>query len=138
MSRVNPGPYPWCLFGDFNEIMMASEKVGGPTRFALQMRSFVLAVEQNNLIDVGYRGNPFTWTNGHSDMGFRNERLDRVFVNKMWQVRCSRLVVDSLVARCSDHNPLFLSMLSRLRDFVRRRKPFMFEASWTKRQHAVW
>lgn len=117
---------------------MALEKVGGQDRPEFHMRIFVLPVEQNSLIDVGYRGNPFTWTNGHLDISFTKERLDRVFVNRIWQARGSRIVVDSLVAWCSDHTSLVLSMLSRSRRIAMKRKPFMFESSWTKINLAIW
>ncbi|XP_018809194.1 uncharacterized protein LOC108982319 isoform X2 [Juglans regia] len=132
LSRVNPGPYPWCLFGDFNEIMVSSEKVGGRERPEFQMRRFREAVEHNNLIDVGCRGNPFIWSNRHLDLTFTKERLDRVFVNHLWQLQGARVVVDTLVAKCSDHTPLVVSLLPRDRGCRLHKRCFMFEASWTK------
>lgn len=111
---------------------MSSEKVGGRERPEFQMRRFREVVEHNNLIDVGCRGNPFIWSNRHSDLTFTKERLDRVFVNHFWQLQGARVVVDTLVARCSNHTPLVVSLLPRDRGCRLHKRSFMFEASWTK------
>lgn len=51
----------WCCLGDFNEILKADEQEGGDLRSERQMRGFCNAVNVCQLIDLGYKGNKFTW-----------------------------------------------------------------------------
>lgn len=49
--------------GDFNDTIAESEKVGGNSRTQSQLdvgRKTLLAC---GLLDLGYHGHPFTWTN---------------------------------------------------------------------------
>lgn len=50
---------PWSTMGDFNVIMEASEKKGGRRHRLSSSLDFI-----NRMIDAGYIGNQFTWTNG--------------------------------------------------------------------------
>ncbi|KAK9045001.1 hypothetical protein V6N11_058891 [Hibiscus sabdariffa] len=52
---------PWCVVGDFNEIILATEKQGGLVRNNSQMQNFRDALSDCHLEDMGYRGNWFTW-----------------------------------------------------------------------------
>ncbi|KAL0331145.1 UNVERIFIED_CONTAM: hypothetical protein Sangu_1660000 [Sesamum angustifolium] len=49
--------------GDFNEIFDNSEKCGGPLRLNWQMRNFCRALSDCDLHDIGFTGDPFTWSN---------------------------------------------------------------------------
>lgn len=53
----------WLYIGDFNEILHIHEKYGGSIRTYAQMESFREAMEDNGLIDLGYKGDKFTWSN---------------------------------------------------------------------------
>jgi hypothetical protein len=52
---------PWLCMGDFNEILFAHEKEGGPTRAQGCMDAFRRALEDANLEDLGFVGDAFTW-----------------------------------------------------------------------------
>lgn len=68
--------HPRCCFGDFNEIMHLHEK---NIHLVAEFRE---AVHECNLMDMGYKGYPFTWSNRRYRTQFIEERLDRVLCNK--------------------------------------------------------
>lgn len=51
---------PWVCVGDFNEILLQSEKEGGPARPMGQIMAFREALADCSLLDLGYSGNPYT------------------------------------------------------------------------------
>lgn len=50
----------WLCFSDFNEILHPYEKSGGNDRNPNLMNDFREALRDCNLMDVGYKGYPFT------------------------------------------------------------------------------
>lgn len=52
---------PWCIFGDFNDIMDASEKRGITSRSNWLINGFRQFVLDSGLSDVPVEGYPFTW-----------------------------------------------------------------------------
>jgi hypothetical protein len=50
--------------GDFNEILANSEKQGVIPKALVKMEAFRTIVEDSNLLDLGYKGLTFTWSNG--------------------------------------------------------------------------
>lgn len=51
---------PWLCLGDFNEILMGCEE-GGTPRSRAQMDRFRMALEECELSDLGFAGDPYTW-----------------------------------------------------------------------------
>jgi hypothetical protein len=54
---------PWLCCEDFNEILHASEQLGGGEREEWKMEGFREAVDYCNFTDIGYSGLPYTWNN---------------------------------------------------------------------------
>lgn len=54
---------PWMVRGDFNDILTDDEKCGGLPRNAQLMEAFRVAISDCELVDLGYKGDCFTWTN---------------------------------------------------------------------------
>lgn len=76
-----------CLVGgDFNEVLRASEKFEGSRINLNRSNLFMNYLNHCQLIDLGFRGSKFTWSN----MRYRNrqvlilERLDRCLDNDLW------------------------------------------------------
>jgi len=51
----------WCIFGDFNDILDASEKMGRTIRPPWLINGFRQAVIDSGLSDVPFEGYPYTW-----------------------------------------------------------------------------
>lgn len=61
LSQINPNnDSPWCVLGDFNEILTQDEKVCGSRRPQLQMAEFRAALGKNGLFDIGWRNQNYT------------------------------------------------------------------------------
>ena len=63
---------PCLLMGDFNDLLLNSEKEGGNMRTATSMRAFRNFVTDSCLLDLGFEGYPYTWRNRRDD-GFIQE-----------------------------------------------------------------
>ena len=73
---------PWMVIGDFNEILMATEKSGGVGVDNRRIHRFAKWVQECKLIDLGSKGPKYTWRRGIRNGYMRvQERLDRCFGN---------------------------------------------------------
>lgn len=70
---------PWLVLGDFNEITAFADKNGGP--YTGKFGGLKVWVQNDAMIDLGYQGADFTWSNGRV-----RERLDRCFCNGDWRL----------------------------------------------------
>ncbi|KAL5766928.1 hypothetical protein ACOSP7_017545 [Xanthoceras sorbifolium] len=68
---------PWLVGGDFNEIVSDVEKIRGSFRGVTAMNDFRSAIDDCCLIDMGFQGNCFTWSNRQLFDQCIQERLDR-------------------------------------------------------------
>lgn len=116
---------PWVIVGDFNEILHADEKQDGRRRGELQMRGFREVVGYAELIDLGFVGTMFTWSNRHTKI-----RLDRALATTSWSDIFPHSRVHVLPPSLSDHSPLLLQAsvgpITRAHKFHR----FRFESFW--------
>lgn len=55
---------PWMVIGDFNEILLTTEKVGGAAADSNRISRFGRWVQKCQLIDLGSKGPRFTWRGG--------------------------------------------------------------------------
>ncbi|XP_019224694.1 PREDICTED: uncharacterized protein LOC109206328 [Nicotiana attenuata] len=76
----------WFIGGDFNEVLKARDKFGGNPINLSRSNQFWNCINKYNLIDLGYKGSKYTWTNKR----YSNcntlilERIDRCFANEGW------------------------------------------------------
>ncbi|GLT65286.1 hypothetical protein SLA2020_377250 [Shorea laevis] len=119
----------WLLIGDFNAILSSDEKQGGRNFGSSSHNVFVDFVHSNGLVDLGFSGNPFTWSNKRQGIHNIKERLDRGLSNHEWIIMFPNALVTHLPATVSDHSPLLLSTNC---DRPRLPKPFKFEEFWTR------
>jgi hypothetical protein len=98
----------WLLFGDFNLISNSNEKQGGRNSDDNNASLFNDTLNNCNLIDLGYHGNPFTWTNNQEGNFHIKERLDRFCATSNWMTNFPRCTNYHLLNYMSDHNPILL------------------------------
>jgi hypothetical protein len=126
----------WLLLGDFNSILSSSEKSGGRAFGSSAHGDFADFVHSNALIDLGFVGNKFTWSNHRWGSDNIRERLDRGLANQNWVLQFPNSLINHLPATQSDHCPILISTSGSYRNIP---KPFRFEAFWTrdKSSHAI-
>jgi hypothetical protein len=100
---------PWCIFGDFNDIMDSSEKRGLTSRPQWLINGFRQAVLDAGLSDVPVEGYPFTWFKSLGTPRVVEERLDRALANNAWFNLYLNATLENLVAQASDHYPILLN-----------------------------
>uniref|UniRef100_A0A2N9GYK3 Reverse transcriptase domain-containing protein n=1 Tax=Fagus sylvatica TaxID=28930 RepID=A0A2N9GYK3_FAGSY len=120
---------PWCCIGDFNEILKLEEMKGRFARPDRQMRGFRSALDDCGLVDLRYRGFPFTWCNNRDPPFTTWVRLDRAVANMEWLHRFPMAQVEHIDVSKSDHKCLWLSCLPPVVTRSKRR-PFRFEEIW--------
>jgi hypothetical protein len=116
--------------GDFNEILMQEEKTRALLRKEGQMDQFENALVNCQLIDLGFIGSKYTWTNCRCDRNFVKERLDRAVANSEWRAIYQEATVHILAARTSDHKPLLLQFSQEKEERMEFYRSFKFEAKW--------
>jgi hypothetical protein len=98
-----------------------SEKSGGRSVGSPSQLEFLDFVHFNALVDLGFVGNRFTWSNHRSGKDNIRERLDRGLVNQDW--------IQSFPNSLLNHCPILLLSAGTYRNLP---KPFCFEAFWTR------
>ncbi|XP_075658740.1 uncharacterized protein LOC142628551 [Castanea sativa] len=119
---------PWIIAGDFNEVLADDEKYGGRVVNANRALLFKDCLDARNMVDLGFSGPRFTWSNRR---GFRNliqERLDRFFGNPKWCTLYPNTRVSHLTRVHSDHCPILLEFEPGAS--IRLNRPFKFQSFW--------
>lgn len=118
---------PWLVIGDFNEITNQGEKFGGRPIKQNRARLYVHTMDTCNLLDMGYNGQKYTWSNMRRNNPIF-ERLDRGWVNLEWMATYPNSSLWTLPRVTSDHCPLVVKLdhpIPRLGS-----RPFRFEPMW--------
>ncbi|KAK9288102.1 hypothetical protein L1049_016549 [Liquidambar formosana] len=120
---------PWLCMGDFNLITSQADKRGGRPFASSSAGGLKEIIDPNALVDIGFSGNPFTWSNkrgGHANI---RERLDRGIANLSWRALFPHASLSYLPAISSDHCPILLNCSGISNSVIR---PFKFQAMWTR------
>jgi ribonuclease HI len=123
----------WICIGDLNDILSSNEKLGGIARSQSQMGIGRQCVEECGLIDLGFEGYPYTWSNGRQDEENIQCRLDRALCTSDFQNRFSPIRVVHLHRYGSDHAALMILLENH--DYLQKKKRvkmFRFEQVWTQ------
>lgn len=122
---------PWLCLGDFNEILMCDEKVGGAARAQSCMDSFRASLLSCALYDIGYVGDKFTWRNHSKELDtYICERLDCATSNASWCEAFPEYSVINGNPCHSDHQPIIVCTEGQGRVGRRGERGFRFEAWW--------
>lgn len=123
---------PWLYFGDLNDTLAEQEKVGGNPRNSSQLSLGRNTVADRGLIDMGFEGHPFTWSNGRQMEDNIQCRLDRAMGNQRLCNRFSPIKISHLPRFRSDHTAILIHLEApQQRDGRRKTRLFRFEESWT-------
>ncbi|XP_073121912.1 uncharacterized protein [Henckelia pumila] len=98
------GSCAWIVGGDFNVIEDPLEHSLGAVSRPTCMQDFSEFIVDAGLIDAGYVGSKYTWTNRRIW-----KRLDRVLISSNWSEYFNSFKVEHLHRGSSDHCPLQIS-----------------------------
>ncbi|CAM8956310.1 unnamed protein product [Rhodiola kirilowii] len=120
---------PWCVIGDFNEICSLSESSSSNLARRPYMEHFKQALSECGLMDLGYKGAKFTYSNKRQGSDETQCRLDRAVGDNLWIGRFPNTIIQHLVSHRSDHCPLLLIL-----DGINwtQEKPFRFKSMWMR------
>lgn len=79
-------------------------KRGGNPRPQQYMQAFQQVIDDCNLCDMAFVGDPFTWRRGRI-----RGRLDRGLVNEAWSRLFPQVELENLEFNHSDHRPLLVN-----------------------------
>ena len=119
---------PWVLAGDFNEPLLDDDKFGGRAVSINRSLHFKDCLDNCNMMDIGFSGPRFTWTNKREVQGLIQERIDRFFVNPSWCLLFPEAKVVHLTRCHSDHCPVLLELTLASRG--ERKRLFKFQTYW--------
>ncbi|XP_073305752.1 uncharacterized protein [Primulina huaijiensis] len=105
---VKPVLGPWLVGGDFNVVRDASECLGSRGGRLLPMEEFNTFIIDSGMIDAGFEGSSFTWTN-----------------KTIWK---RSIRVEHLARTVSDHCPLLITAPV----FARGPSSFRFQRLWVR------
>ncbi|XP_015161095.1 uncharacterized protein [Solanum tuberosum] len=89
---------------------------------------FIAIIEACGLIDLGFSGQKFTWSNNRGIQQRVWKRLDRALVTDAWLEKMPQTTITHLPSVGSDHCPLLMEMKAREDDQI---KYFKFLNCWT-------
>lgn len=96
---------PWLLLWAFNQVLSATEKAGGNPVNRRNILAMQQMVSTCSLIDLGFSGSPFTWSNMRVGTSCIKERLDMGLCNQQFLHRFPDTLVLHLPRVRSDHHP---------------------------------
>ncbi|KAL8540811.1 hypothetical protein ACS0TY_002143 [Phlomoides rotata] len=112
--------------------MFTSEKRGGNARSSSRMEAFRDCVDRCGLVDLGFVGHDFTWTNKQGGVANIEERLDHGMASVGWMDMFVGARVSHLTRLFSDHCPLLVEFQPHQGGSGRNKRPklFRFESMW--------
>lgn len=103
---------PWCIVGDFNDLLYATDKKGIHPHPEYLMRGFRNAIDSSSLAELDLNGGSYTWEKGRGTREWVQERLDRAFANMGWWTLFPLCKLKVITTTVSDHDAIFLELLS--------------------------
>lgn len=100
---------PWCVVGNFNDLMFNHEKEGGRVHPRFLLEGFIEVVNDCGLIDLGFVGSVFMWEISRRSSTWVQERLDRLLASHDWKNMFPLAKIKVVDVSTLDHLPLFYS-----------------------------
>ncbi|KAL8156575.1 hypothetical protein AgCh_001610 [Apium graveolens] len=131
-NLANKSALPWCILGDFNDMLYATDKKGIHKNPQSLLDGFRKAIEECMLVEIDLTGGKYTWEKSRGSKDWVRERLDRAFATASWWQKfpLCKLCVHHTI--CSDHEPIQLELCSLAHS--RRQFRFRFENTWLKEE----
>lgn len=99
---------PWCLMGNFNNVLRANDRVGERIMHESKYKDLVIMMEQTGLCDMDSLWDHYTWSNKYGE-GVIYSRIDRVISNVDWFQENMDTSLTIVPPEVSDHAMLCLT-----------------------------
>nr|XP_023892655.1 uncharacterized protein LOC112004654 [Quercus suber] len=119
---------PWIIAGDFNEPLAGEDKFGGRPVSINRSLMFKECLDNCNMVDMGFSGPKYTWTNRREIHSLIQERIDRFFMNPSWCLLYPDAKVSHLTRCHSDHCPVLMETNPKRQ--LQLNRPFRFQSFW--------
>lgn len=80
------------------------------------------------MVDIGFHGPKFTWSNNRQRLENIRERIDRGVANHSWTILFPNATLQHLPICLSDHSPIFLDTMGR----KKQSNSFKFKEFWIR------
>ncbi|XP_039064057.1 uncharacterized protein LOC120209036 [Hibiscus syriacus] len=121
---------PWCVGGDFNEIIHSDEKRGGRKPVRSHMEEFFQCLRGADLWDIRPRVGWFSWASGTRAKTYVCERIDRFVAKNDWRLMFQDCSVETISMAMSDHSAISLKLVGEERMCETRKDYFKFDVCW--------
>lgn len=121
---------PWCVMGDFNDLMYESDKAGRVPHPQYLLSGFCNTIEECHLTEIDLKGGNFTWERSRGSDAWVRERLDRSFGSLSWWSKFPLCHLSVIQTARSDHDPIFLELMRV--EISKKEFRFRFENIWLK------
>lgn len=101
---------PWCLIGDFNNVLQAKDRIGGRDVTEAEYIDFKGMMERVGLFEMDSCGEYFTWSNKQTDNTICS-RIDRCICNLSWHQLHADSTLMVMPPSVSDHAMLYLKCI---------------------------
>ncbi|XP_042950096.1 uncharacterized protein LOC122282211 [Carya illinoinensis] len=119
---------PWLCIGDFNDLQNQPDKSGGRPVTSSSIGGLQNLMDSCGLIDIGFSGPSFTWSNNRTGRALIRERIDRGIANAQWRLLFPEATIQHISSAASDHNPLLLNTTK----IMKKPSSFKFEEFWIR------
>lgn len=127
-SLASNSQLPWCIFGDFNDLLFATDKMGSIPHPPSLLEGFRKAIDDCLLKEIDLTGGRYTWEKSRGSQNWVRERLDRAFATNSWWLKFPLCNLSVHHVTRSDHDPINLDLLSVA--ISRKVFRFRFENTW--------
>ncbi|XP_074283310.1 uncharacterized protein LOC141607861 [Silene latifolia] len=119
---------PWVICGDFNTVLVPSERLGGNSTFE-EMDDFQRCVADCGVTDCSAIGSYYTWSNKQEPSSRVFSRLDRMLVNSSWLQDNASAYAHFYPEGTFEHTPCVVQTIG---DSDKSRRSFKYYNMWSK------
>lgn len=117
---------PWCLMGDYNNVLYTDERVGCEPVHPKEIEYFMNCLNKIEVFDMQATGFSFSWSNNAEGSKRKCSRIDRTLINVEWCTAYPNTTSNFTPPLVSDHS----AMIIQWHNATHPSFPFRFQNAW--------